>query len=358
MHSEDKLMPMLSCFSPFPNRYDYLQQSSNSTAKIDYFFALDLYQNVELLPRLLGSIIETIRFLGPSRCALSVVEGRSNDGTYEILTLLRDEVEKIGAKYFFTTNDVEPWHSDDRIEALAELRNQALQPLMDHPEDYSDDAVVVFSNDVALCMEDVLELIHQRLYQEADMTCAMDWTYVGPEPTFYDFWIGRDMNGNPFFEVPEDGSWDYAGNLFPDNPTTKERMTGVVPFQVFSCWNGATVFTAKPLLEHKIKFRGHYENECFQGEPKLFAKDMWYHGYGKIAVVPSVNLEYSNEAATQIKDLKGYVSRWVNNEGEWGPPVKIEWESSPPKLVKCIPMHSMQLWKPWDEGLIEHDPAP
>jgi alpha-1,3-mannosyltransferase len=52
-------------------------------------------------------------------------------------------------------------------------------------------------------MEDILELIHQRLLQKADMTCAMDWIYGGA--TFYDVWVSRAMNGDQFFEVPQSG---------------------------------------------------------------------------------------------------------------------------------------------------------
>lgn len=61
-------------------------------------------------------------------------------------------------------------------------------------------------------------------------------------------------------------------------------------------------------MEEKIRFRDHCKNECYQGEPKLFAKDMWYHGYEKIAVVPNVNVEYSSEATEKIKVLKVYTS--------------------------------------------------
>lgn len=40
----------------------------------------------------------------------------------------------------------------------------------------------------------VVELIHQRDFQEADMTCAMDWYYPGGRDApsiFYDVWISR-----------------------------------------------------------------------------------------------------------------------------------------------------------------------
>jgi alpha-1,3-mannosyltransferase len=38
-------------------------------------------------------------------------------------------------------------------------------------------------------------------------------------------------------------------------------------------------------------------------------------GYGKIAMVPTVNIEYSDDAAKRIKALKGYVSYWVDKDG-------------------------------------------
>lgn len=320
--------------------------------RLKYFFALDLHQCANLLPRLLGSIVETIRFLGPEHCALSVVEGRSDDGTFEILKLLRTEIENIGAKYHFSSNDVDPM-AGQRIAALAELRNLALEPMITHPEQYSANTTVVFLNDVAVCMEDILELIHQRVYQNADMTCGMDWTYVGHDPTFYDVWIARGMNGDSFFDIPaEDANWNSAWNLFWNNPETLQQFNSHKPFQAFSCWNGATAFTAEPLLEHKIKFRSSAEGECIQGEPQLFCKELWHLGYGKIAVVPSVNLEYSDEAAKKIKDLKGYTSQWVDKDGESDASMQIEWKATPPANIRCFNTFNDQTWVPWDEYLV------
>lgn len=132
----------------------------------------------------MGSIVEAIRFLGPQNCALSIVEGRSTDGTFEILNLLQENLTEAGIKYYFQSSDINP--NQNRIQALADLRNLALKPLRDNFDRFSQDATVIFLNDVSICMEDILELIHQRIFQEADMTCAMDWTYVGSDPTFYD----------------------------------------------------------------------------------------------------------------------------------------------------------------------------
>lgn len=352
MDPTDAAFPRLECPEPNLDRYAYLAGTSEFSLPAQlpkYFFALDLHQCAHLLPRLIGSIVETMRFLGPQICVLSIVEGRSDDGTFEVLDELHASMQLLGIKYYLQSSDINPTaKGTDRIEALAKLRNLALKDLIQHPEHFDEDTTVLFSNDIALCMEDFLEMIHQRRFQGADQTCAMDWTYVGDNPTFYDVWIARGMTGDLFFNIPEDGSWDHAWNLFWNDPKAHARLFASKPFQVFACWNGITAFTAKPLMEKKIKFRAHKEDECFQGEPKLFAKDMWFHGYGKIAVVPSVNVEYSDDAAKKIKALKGYVSKHVVNEGD---DIKIEWETAPPEKVKCMPNYQNQEFKPWDEGL-------
>lgn len=369
MDPEDTTFPRLDCPLPNDHRYGYLKANStdtphgSTTSRPRYFFALNLHQRATLLPRLFGSIVESMRFLGPHNCALSVIEGRSDDGTFEILSLLRDEIEGMGAGYYFNTSDIDPEARDrikagDRIQALAELRNQALQPLMDcyHKGGSTDDSTIIFLNDVAICSEDILELIHQRHHQNADLVCGMDWTYVGPDPTFYDVWIARGMNGDSFFNIPEDGNWNSAWNIFWNNPTAQERIWAMKPFQVFSCWNGATAFTAKPFLESRIRFRRSLAHECPQGEPKTWCADMWRLGHGKIAVIPIVNIEYSDAAATRIKEAKGYVSNWMGRGGESD--ARIEWEPAPPAAVKCMPSYGNQTWVPWETRRGGQDPAP
>jgi alpha-1,3-mannosyltransferase len=338
LNPSDTSLPRLECPKPDLSRYFYLGGTSGSLQHGQlprYFFALDLYQCVHLLPRLIGSIVETMYFLGPQNCVLSIVEGRSDDGTFEVLDQLRASMQLLGVKYHFQSSDINPLaKGENRIEGLAKLRNLAVEDLIAHPEHYDEDTTVIFSNDISLCMEDILEIIHQRKFQGADQTCAMDWAYVGDNPTFYDVWIARGMTGDLFFNIPEDGNWDSAWNLFWNDPKAHARWSSSKPFQVFSCWNGITAFNAKPLMEKKIKFRSRKEGECFQGEPKLFAKDMWFNGYGKILVVPSVNVGYSDDAARKIKALKGYTSKHVANEGD---DIKIEWQDSPPEQVKCMP---------------------
>ncbi|CAN8102871.1 unnamed protein product [Discula destructiva] len=358
----------LKCPRADAKRYSHLQVQQGER-RLKYFFALDLRQVVDLLPRLLGSIVEVMRFLGPRNCALSIVEGNSDDGTWEVLEALESELKALGASSFFSQNEINP-SKGDRIGNLALLRSLALEPLRNSRNEtaralgllgstsqYSDDATVVFMNDVAACPEDILELLHQRLFQEADMTCAMDWHHPGGQneiPLFYDVWISRALSGDLFFDIPTTASWEKSEYLFPFDPEARTRFAHHRPFQVFACWNGAVAFTAKPILHHEIDFRRVYEGECFQGEPSLFCKDMWFHGYGRIAVVPSVNLEYTDERGVWIKRKKGFAHQWTaveDDEAEGAPPLMIEWQG-PPDMVKCSPDFVHQDWLPWNESLV------
>ncbi|KAH6956514.1 cryptococcal mannosyltransferase 1-domain-containing protein [Fusarium avenaceum] len=320
LDSSSTALPRLECPVLNTNRYKSLQLSQKDQEtqghQIDYFFALNLRNCIDILPCLIGSIIEAVRFLGPQRCALSIVEGNSPDGTSDILSSLQPFLEDLGLACFYNSSSINPAKGNARIRKLAQLRNLALTPLYKEQVKVTEDTAVLFINDVSACAEDLLELALQR----------------------------RDS----FFEVGSDGNWNSAWNLFWNAPATQSRYRAQQPFQVFACWNGATVFTAAPLL-HGLRFRDVHgdKGECFQGEPQLFCKDMWHRGYRKIAVVPSVNLEYSDEKAADIKKLKGYVSDIVEDRED----IAIDWVFEPPEQVRCMPTWEKQSWRPWNETL-------
>ena len=346
--SMDKSLISLSCGGLNATRYNHLKPAFVREASITprYFFALDLHQSAGILPRLLRSIIDVMCFLGPRSCILSITEGRSTDGTFEALSALKPVMEELGVDYSLKQSHLDPLAADaDRIQALANLRNMALYPLMDHPGTFDPKTVIIFINDVSLCAEDILELLHQRVYQSADMTCAMDWINDGS--LFYDVWIGRQMNGESFFEIPQSGSWEFAENLFWNDPPARARLDRGQPIQVFSCWNGATVFTAQPVMEHKIRFRSARQDECRLGEPTHFAKDMWTEGYKKIAIVPTVNIGYSDQQSRLAKERHGSVSTWVEKE-DFSRNL-IVWDEEPPRKIKCFPSWETPSMVQWDQ---------
>ncbi|PWI64373.1 hypothetical protein PCL_10542 [Purpureocillium lilacinum] len=343
-------LPTVGCPDFDSQRYSSLQAKS---AGLHYFFALDLRKCLPILPQLLRGIIAAIEFLGTTSCVLSIVEGNSDDGTHDLLSSLRSEMDFRGIQYFLHASSIDTSHGD-RIGKLADLRNLALEPLLQGRNQLkpSSEAEVVFLNDVALCPDDILELLLQRRRLNATMTCAMDWHFAGQEPTFYDVWVTRGINGDTFFDIPTNGSWDLALNLLWNaDEDIRSRFRSHRPFPVFSCWNGAVVFKTDVVLEHGVRFRSSNAEvgECFQGEPQLFCKDLWFRGLGKVAVVPSVNLEYSVERGRRIKEVKGFTAELVASQKGGGTDA-IKWPP-PPETVKCMPTWQDQSWRPWNETL-------
>jgi len=340
MDPTDTSFDRLSC-PPIGARYNHLKNPAGAK----YFFALDLFNSAPVLPTLLGAVVEAMRFLGERHCTLSIVEGRSTDGTYDILAGAGEEIRKLGAKFYLDTNGVDPKGGEiDRILALAGLRNQALKPLIEERMSYPRDTIVIFLNDIVVCADDILELLHQHIVQSADMSCAMDWNDKDNDILFYDSWVARGITGDTFFEIPQNGEWKFAANLFWNDPLSKQRFEAKLPFQVYACWNGVAVFRAKPIMDKEIEFRRSVEGECVMGEPTLFCKDLWRKGYGKIQVVPSVNVAYTVKEGTSAKAVRGRVADSVDQTVEAVHDDLIQWKITPPSMIKCVPFWTAPSW--------------
>lgn len=151
-------------------------------------------------------------FLGPESLVFSLLEGGSDDGSGEILSgAMRDHLLFIGVppENIFIRTKLPPinWEGHHRIELLADMRNAGMKPFYDtFPAGLSPDGNpwtgVIYYNDVYLSALHVLELMHQHVSQEGDMTCG--WDHAGK--WFYDGWVGRDMSGDLYtpFPVPEE----------------------------------------------------------------------------------------------------------------------------------------------------------
>jgi alpha-1,3-mannosyltransferase len=85
--------------------------------------------------------------------------------------------------------------------------------------------------------------------------------------------------------------------------------------------------SAAPFVRGEVKgFRAPNTSagECVQGEPNTLYKDLWLKGYGWIAVVPSVNFEYTDGTRRLVKAERGYVSDWAAREEEETEPMVVE----------------------------------
>lgn len=181
----------LSCPGFNFDRYAHLQVPAGEHLK-KYFFALNLRQCADLLPRLMGSVLEAMQFLGPENTVLSIVEGNSDDGTLEILSALKGQLADLGIRYYLRRDGLDPLGGSDRIGNLALLRSMAVEPLRNSRNEtastlelpgadllFDDDAVVVFLNDVAACTEDI------SMYLSCDSSCRLKWsTTLGDRKNF------------------------------------------------------------------------------------------------------------------------------------------------------------------------------
>ncbi|KAJ6095362.1 hypothetical protein N7486_006108 [Penicillium sp. IBT 16267x] len=348
----------VSCPANIVDRYQMLRDTDDN-GQVRYFFALNPYEALDALPRLMSSIIETVKYLGAKHCAISIVDGGSEDGTWEVLAALKPFLDNMGVQYFLATSDPTFVGDDTNRETPANLRNQALQPLktkeVEHLDAlagmYSPEAVVIFLDDIAMCPEDILELVFQHVNQKAQMTCAFDWIFKGT--VFHDVWESRSLAGNTFFEIPPDGSLADSDDMFFDNQTNKRRYDNFQPLQVYSCWGGMVTLNAVSFAENIVRFRPAEQTDadCYMGEPMLLADDLFSQGLGKILAVPSVNVAYSDNEATETKHTRGYVSDHVNTSREsLYEDEMVQWQIAPPDMIKCL-AHSDQLaWTEWTES--------
>ncbi|OJD15368.1 hypothetical protein AJ78_04373 [Emergomyces pasteurianus Ep9510] len=354
MNHDMNLTAKLDCPVTIDQRYEDLriQQVFLSRPRIQFYFALDLHQAVHIILPLMGTIMQVIRHLGPEYCALSIVEGRSTDGTYEILAGLTSELKALGVRYFLSQSSRDPLApGENRIAALAELRNKALLPLFEddapmfsrRPYRFSSDAIIIFINDIVLCPEDILELVHQHRLQSAVMTCAFDWN--SQASSFYDSWVSRSMSGNLFFEVSHDAKHWLAQDMFFDDPPSARRYEKSLPLQAYSCWGGMVTLDAAMFIKRKVSFRNSAAGECYMGEPTLLAKDLWRIGQGKILVVPSVNVAYEYSFAREAKESRGYVHNILQKFAKhYKVEELVQWQEKPPPVVKCMPVFNQQSW--------------
>ncbi len=83
-------------------------------------------------------------------------------------------------------------------------------------------------------------------------------------------------------------------------------------------------------MDGMLHFRTEVGSECHLGEPVHLAKDLWRLGYGRIALIPSVNVGYSTEDSRIAKEAHGWVSS--------SPPElsRIDWQEKPPGQIKCL----------------------
>ena len=244
------LFPLARLSEPQERRYAHLRYHSDlqrsKFAKVGdiakkggegkFLLVASLKDVDHILYDLMNTILVLTSFLGAHQISLSIIEGPSKDKSASILEeILKPALLRIGVKASdinlrVNAEKVE-WKMRNRIELLAELRNQALGPVwLDNDLDSQgstlvgpDKAVthgrtagkdvraIVFFNDVFVSAAHILELLHQHAKiglargASPSMTTAMDYRIGndGDETFFYDVWVSRLVSLYPrFSELP------------------------------------------------------------------------------------------------------------------------------------------------------------
>ena len=153
----------------------------------------------------------------------------------------------------------------------------------------------MFINDVLFHAAELVALIQTPF--DYDQVCALDFAPDSIDLWFYDIWVARDANGEkmrnryPYAVVPE----------------SVKRMEAGLPFAVYTCWNGVTVFRAEPFFRG-LRFRNPRDTgqECLHGEAYQMSEDLHYMGYHKIAINPVMRVAYNLETFLR--------TRWLETE--------------------------------------------
>eukprot|EP00835_Amoeboradix_gromovi_P005479 NODE_519_length_7315_cov_0.500554.p1 type:complete len:399 gc:universal NODE_519_length_7315_cov_0.500554:3403-4599(+) len=285
------------CSRPVVDRYDYLKQSG-----LRYFIMINLHNNDRVLPNIASELFKTIStYLGAGNVFISIYESGSRDYSKTELDYWSQFLDLVGIAHRFETGPVvRNTNSMNRIDYLAYIRNKALQSARLHSATYDH---MVFINDVYFCKDDLLELIHQRILQNADMVGGLDFDLKSTKSNtkrfgFYDNWVFRDLNGAP----PN----NFIEQLLK-NPESQERLVSNKPVQVMCLWNGMTVM--EPGIFQKIEFRrgnnrefGMKEpGECSGSEITTLCSDMIKNGFNKIVLIPDVHLVYKYNDFYKLK---------------------------------------------------------
>eukprot|EP00834_Sanchytrium_tribonematis_P007697 NODE_740_length_4324_cov_0.793609.p2 type:complete len:409 gc:universal NODE_740_length_4324_cov_0.793609:3994-2768(-) len=286
------------CNKDIKNRYDYFIRRDYS-----YFIAINLYNNQEILPNMMHNILKlSTQYL--IRSHINIYESGSSDKTKK---LLKEFHYLLNLNNISHTIETSPLNKNDtetnRIDYLAYMRNYAIKPILKNR--YHAD-FVIFMNDVLYCYNDVLELIHQQLLNDAFLTGGMDlaWMTAWRRLLFYDSWVVQERKFGKHPTPKQVINQEVVNN---QNQDDLERQQDDLPVQMMCLWNGMTVINATIFnyIEFRRGLNGNKNEtlpgECSASEITTFCMDLIKNGFGKILMVPSVKVTYDIESYNYIK---------------------------------------------------------
>ena len=296
-----------------------------SSAHPSLYIAANFRDNAATVPAFSAELRKLAADVGPSNLFVTVYESGSADGTPRLLDDARRALEAAGIATNITANGPLTRRGRQRIDFLADARNELLKPLRAMAHERRFDRVV-FVNDVLFEAGDVRKL----LAVGADIACGTDFIPIGEAhkiyrpavdemyPIFYDAWVARTLDGLPLramppYVAPESAApllrkVARAGLSFPDytRAVNAIELAVVEPqpevVQLQCCWNGVVVVKAEPFYTGLV-FRSDLPGECGASECSHFCSDMRALNYTRVAMHHGVRVAYNNETWHRARAL-------------------------------------------------------
>ncbi|KAE8447547.1 hypothetical protein EG329_010677 [Mollisiaceae sp. DMI_Dod_QoI] len=247
-------------------------------------FIASIQRNSEYMLRLYWNtaLLKLCSQLGPKNVYVSILESGSLEDTKGALRDLEEKLDELGVErrieygvsseeqgamlkdvpeagedgegrrgWIFTGRGERGWEVR-RIPYLAELRNRAMEPLVELEGDGKGRFdTVLWINDVVFSTEDVTTLLATR---DGDYAAACALDFSGNSEVYYDTFALRDSSGLK----TATGTWPYFRSS-----TSLRALQALRPIPVHSCWNGLIALDASPFYSSlsssstsPLKFRG------------------------------------------------------------------------------------------------------
>ena len=270
-------------------------KSIKNTNKSDtiYYISSIVFNMEPTIQDWISEMKKLINYLGKNNVVVSIYEnGDSTDNTRKYLLefesyLIENEIPNV-----VNTKKIVEKEGIDRIVFLSRLRNKSLDFLYYIMDLDFSNTKIIFFNDIIFRYEDIIKLITTN-NGNYDTVCAMDYY-----ESFYDTWASIGLDGKQFRRY-----FPYMYN--------KEQQDAYINGEIirtFSCWNGVTVFNAKPFeIRDNLFFR--FGKKLRQSECTLLHADMYFMGYRKVFVNTQIAVAYTYEYYYK----NHYIYPWTKN---------------------------------------------
>ena len=253
--------------------------STNTDGKTIYYISSVIYNIEPIIKDWIEEMKKLINYLGPQNVIVSIYEnGDSTDKTRKYLDFFESYLINKKIVNVINIEKLEEKEGVDRIRFLAKLRNRSLDFLYSIVDLDFSNTKIIFFNDIIFRYEDIVKLIATN-NGDYDTVCAMDYY-----ESFYDTWASIGLDGKQFRR--------YFPYMY--NKEQQDAYINGETIRTFSCWNGVTVFNAKP-FENRDKLFFRNGKKLRQSECTLLHADMYLMGYRKVFVNTQIAVAYTYE---------------------------------------------------------------